>query len=165
MTVITFQGCLNMACAFALCNHIVMTATTYTNDFIVIHCVVSDGCPGCWPNLMAGITGICAVDMIDGLATGNHIVMATHTGTNDMGVIHSCVRYGYPGCGSWLMTGITGIRAIDVAGRFSGRRCSVVTTETGAYNFIMIYSIRRHRRPRCREYRMAGIAGVGGINM
>jgi len=114
---------------------------------------------------MAVITLQGGLNMGRALALCNHIVMTTTAGTNDITVINSTGSHRRPGCWSRLMTGITGVGGIDVAGTLATGDGSIVTTETGTDDFVVVNRRCSNRCPGCREHGMTGIAVIGCINM
>ena len=114
---------------------------------------------------MAGITGVGAVNVTTGFTARNCSVVTTRTRTDDMTVINSAGLNWSPRCRSRLVTGITGVGAINVACGFTGCHAAVMTARTDADDLCMIDTRTGNGRPQCREYRMAGITGIRSIYM
>lgn len=57
------------------------------------------------------------------------------------------------------------ISGVYVIGSFAGCRCTVVATETTAYDFVMIHRAGRNRGPGRRPGLMACRATIRGVNM
>ena len=91
--------------------------------------------------------------------------MAAAAGANDIAMIYCRVSDWHPGCGSWLMAGIAGIGAANVIATLAARSSTIMTTETGANDFVMVNVVAGDRCPGSRKYRVASITGIAGINM
>ena len=63
---------------------------------------------------MASTAVISGIGMITGFALRNGIVMTTRAITDNVAMIHRAGLYRRPGCRARLMTGITGISAVNV---------------------------------------------------
>ena len=115
--------------------------------------------------MMTGIAVICGVRMVTWFALRNHVVVATCTGANHLGVVNGAglnrgKRY-------WprLMTGIACICRVNMVARLTNCNRAVMTTEAGANHLCVINRVAGHRCPACREHIVAGVTGVGCINM
>ena len=114
---------------------------------------------------MTGITKVSRINMVGWFTTCDDIVMATRAGTNNISVVNRTRCNRRPGRWSGLMTGVAGIRGIDVITRFSTCNRSIMTTKAGTYYLRMIYCTGRNGRPGRWEYRMTCVTGISGINM
>lgn len=91
--------------------------------------------------------------------------MAARARTYHFVVIHIGWRYRLPGRGSGGMAGIAIVRRVNVRCTLSRRDISVVTANTGANHLRMIHRSRSNWCPGSREFLVAGIAQIGGVNM
>jgi hypothetical protein len=143
-------------------NRVVMTTGTNTNNFIVVNRVRRDRSPRRRARLMAGVTSIRSTDMRRRFTAGNGSVMATDARANHLIVVNCAGLYGRPGSGTGLMTGITGIGAVNMIGRFAAGYRAIVATGARAQHFIMIHGAGYHGRPGCRRRFMTRFANIRG---
>lgn len=154
-----------MACAFTLRYHVIMAATAYSNNFVVIHCTVCDRCPGCWTGLMAGIAYICTVNVTSRFTGCSRSIVATNTGANDITVVYCTIGHWSPRSRSRLMTGIAGVGRIDMTSTLSTGSSAIVTTKAGTDDFVVIYCCCGNGCPCGREYGMTCIADIRAIDV
>lgn len=114
---------------------------------------------------MAGFTYIGGIDVAGGFTTGGGAIVTTETGADYLIMIHCIGGHRCPGCRTRQVAGVTRIGAIDMVGRFSTGNRAVVTTGAGANHMAMIHRARLYWCPRCRSRLVAGITGVGRINV
>ena len=114
---------------------------------------------------MTAVTVVRGIRMVTGFALGNTVVVTAGAGTNNLCMVNIARLYRRKGCRARIMTGITGVGAVNMVAWFTNRCCSIVTTETGTNDLCMIHSTGRYRRPAGREYVVAGVTGVGAINV
>lgn len=94
MATITSQHRRYVIYPFTLRHHTIVTTLAGTDDFIMIYCARSHGCPQCWTNSMAGITDIGGRHMTGTLATGNAAIMAGYATADHLCVIHCAICNG-----------------------------------------------------------------------
>lgn len=114
---------------------------------------------------MAGVTLIGAINMIGAFTTGNGTVMTADTGTDDFGMIDVTIGDRRPGRRARQMTGVAQVAGINMIGPFTAGDSTVMTTGTGAIDLGMVHGGYRHRCPGGREFLMAGITHIAGIDM
>lgn len=114
MTGIAFLRGYNMRGSFTCRHDVVMAGGTHANHFIMIHRTVGNGRPWGGTGLMTGFAGIGGINVRRALATRNGAIVATHTGANDLHVIHVGGDYGRPGCWSGCVACVTLITAVDM---------------------------------------------------
>ena len=91
--------------------------------------------------------------------------MTANTGANDLVVINGAAIYRRPRRRSWLVTGITGIGAVDMIHALTRCHHTIVTTDTGAIHLRMVHHVSGDGRPQSGEFFVAGIAYVRSIYM
>jgi len=102
-----------MIAGLTLSNHAVVTAHTGTDHFVMIQWRYKRQ-PGIRRHTMACTAVVSRIWMITGFTLRDGIVMTTRTGTENVTMIHSAGLHGRPGCRARLVTGITGIGAVNV---------------------------------------------------
>jgi len=116
MALVAFQRSLYMIGPLAGRNHIVMTAGTHTQHFIMINRTGLHWRPRGRSRLVTRIARIRGTNMISTLARCDCSIVATDTRTYDMRMINVRICNGSPWSRSRLVTRITGICAIDMIG-------------------------------------------------
>jgi len=116
MTLIAFQRSLYMTGTLAGRNHIIMTAGTYSQHFVVIYGIVRHGYPGCRTGLVTRIAHIRRIDMVGALAGSNRTIVATRTRTDNLRMINCARLYRRPGCRKNRMAGVALIRTVNMIG-------------------------------------------------
>ena len=154
-----------MISALARSNRSIVTTYTGADHFIVIHGIIGHRLPWRRPRLMTGIAVIGGIYVISAFTRSNHSIMTADTGTDDLVVINGAAIYRRPWCRSWLVTGITGIGAIDMIHALTRRHQTIVTTDTGAIHLRMVHHVSGDGRPQSWEFFVAGIAHVRSIYM
>ena len=130
-----------------------------TYDLGVIH--ISDRREGI--DIVAVLAKIRGTGMAGGLADGYRIIVATKTTTVDVAVIHLRHRGPAQGCG--IVASLEGIAGINVRAAFAAGNGIIVAGETSAYDLAVIHRCRRHRRPTGREFLVAQLTLIGGVNV
>ena len=114
---------------------------------------------------MAGITLIATIYMISAFTRGNRTIMTTIASTYDLCMINCRRRYWDPGCRANNMTSITLIGSIDMIGTFTTGHGSIVTTDTGSDNVIVIDSTGRYWNPGGWEALVTGVTSIACCQM
>lgn len=114
---------------------------------------------------MASITNIRRINMCRRLAAGDCSIMAADTSTDHLRVIHRTHRNGYPGVRRRQMTSVADIRGVDMACTLARSNNPIVTTGAAANHLAMIHRRRNNRSPRGWPRLVAGITGIGRVNM
>jgi len=126
MTLVAFQRSLYMIGTLAGRNHIIMTAGTYSQNFVVIHGIIRHGYPGCRAGLVTRIAHIRRIDMVGALAGSNRTIVATRTRADNLRMINCAWLYRRPGCRKNRMAGVALIRAVNVVGTLAARNDTVM---------------------------------------
>ncbi len=87
---------------------------------------------------MASVAGVAAINMGWTFALRNHTIVATGASANDMSMIYSIVGHWSPWCRPRLVTGVTGVGAVNVVGRLATGQRTVMTTGADTQNLRMI---------------------------
>lgn len=127
MTGIAYVAAINVCRALATDGNAVMTKGTVIHKISVIDIRRHPR-----RRSMTIITLLGGNNMGGRLAAGDNVIVATGTGANHLGMIHRTCRNRYPRYRPRLMTGIAGIRGINMARRFPRCGYTIMTADTGA---------------------------------
>ena len=119
MTGIALVCRINMRSGLTGCGHAIVTTDAGTNQLGMIYCRRLHRVPGSRSGRMAGITLIGTLNMIGPFTGCHNTIMTTDACTNDLGMIYTSDRDGYPWCRSGLMARIAGICRVDVGWTFA----------------------------------------------
>lgn len=106
----------------------IMAINTVTHDIVMTY--PSGRFPCLRWYAMTGGAIIVSVQVIAGFAAGDSCVMTVNTSADDLTMVHRRLRHRFPGYRPRLMTGGTGIAAINVTGQFARCHDTVVTGHT-----------------------------------
>ena len=155
----------NVGRTLAAGDRTVVTTETGANHLCMINCSRCNRRPEIRPRCMASITDITGVNVIDTLATGNGSVVTAGAGSQHLRMVYGCVGHWYPWRGTGLMAGITGITGSNVCRTSTTGNRALLTTEAGTNDMAMIHGSDSDRYPGRWSRCVAGIAGVGAVNM
>ena len=131
----------------------------------MIYCTRCYWRPRCRPWQMTSVTSISTADMVRRFSTCLNTVVTTGTASQYLVVVHSIGCHWSPRYRRCLMACFTSVRGSYMSRRFTACLYTIVTTETGSYDLRVVDSISSNWYPRCWTRQVAGITGIGGINM
>jgi preprotein translocase subunit Sss1 len=155
-------GGIGMVARFALRYRSIVTTETGANHFTMIQWCY-EWQPAVWRHPMAGIAIVGGIGMITRLTLGDTVVVTAGAGANNLAVVNVTGLHRRPRCRTWLMTGITKVRTVNMITRLSASGCSIMATGTATRHLVMINRRCRNRRPVGRKFAMAGITYVSTV--